>query len=245
MELRRYFTILRRRAVIVALSVLAGIGAAYASADRTPRFTANATIYVGTRQLISSNGVGSLSNDTLAGLERISNTFAKMIDTYPIAVDAVERTKVPRSPGSVVAEASANVQPLTQLVIVGVVDRDPAIAQQLANGLVDAFVEKISSFEPGAAPQPGEPPSLPAYVYERARLPGAPAPIGLTRRLVLGGLLGLLAAASLAFLLEYLDLTIKSASDAERRLELPVLAVIPYEPQDALPGIPRGYAGVS
>ncbi len=244
MELRRYFTILRRRVVIVVITAVAGLLAAYASSDRTPHYTAKATIYVGTRQPISNNGVGSVSNDVLSGLERISNTFARMIDTYPVAVDAVERTKVARSPQSVVSETSAAVLPLTQLVDVQVVDRDPAVAQQLANGLVDSFVEKIGSFEPGTAPQPGQPPSLPAYVYERARLPAVPAPIGIERRLVLGGMLGLLAATGLAFLLEYLDITIKSPSDAERRLELPVLAVIPYEPQDALPGRPRGFVGV-
>jgi capsular polysaccharide biosynthesis protein len=47
--------------------------------------------------------------------------------------------------------------------------------------------------------------------------------------LILGGLFGFLAAAGLAFLLEYLDVTIKSAADAERRLELPVLALIPLD----------------
>jgi capsular polysaccharide biosynthesis protein len=40
-----------------------------------------------------------------------------------------------------------------------------------------------------------------------------------------------MVAVGLAFLLEYLDVTVKSPADAERRLELPVLAVVPMQRQ--------------
>jgi polysaccharide biosynthesis transport protein len=110
-------------------------------------------------------------------------------------------------------------------------DIDPGTAQNLANGLADAFVEKIEDFEPSVSPQPGALPQLPAYVYERATLPTTPAPTGLARRVILGGLFGLVAAIAVVFLLEYLDVTIKTAEDAERKLELQVLGVIPLAPQ--------------
>ena len=53
------------------------------------------------------------------------------------------------------------------------------------------------------------------------------------RNVIVASIFGLLVAAILAFLLEYLDITVKTAADAERRLELPVLGIIPYVRQDA------------
>jgi hypothetical protein len=47
------------------------------------------------------------------------------------------------------------------------------------------------------------------------------------RTLALAGVFGVLAAGALLALLEYLDITLRSAADVERQLELPVLAVVP------------------
>jgi capsular polysaccharide biosynthesis protein len=54
-----------------------------------------------------------------------------------------------------------------------------------------------------------------------------PESTGLTRNLFLGALFGLVIAVAIIGLLEYLDVTIKTAAEAERRLELPVLGALP------------------
>jgi capsular polysaccharide biosynthesis protein len=231
-ELRRYFSILKRRVWLVVITVIAGMAGGYATTPRTSVYTAQATIYVGARQL--SNGAGNqpngfVSNDQLTGIERVIQTFAKMIVSEPVAQDALSRTGLQRSAASVVGATAAFPDSGTQLLHIRTRDADPLVAQKLANGMADAFVEKIATFEPSAPPQAGSLPQLPAYVFDRAKLPTSPLPTGLLRRLILGGLFGLLAAGALSFLLEYLDVTIKSATEAERRLELPVLAVIPYD----------------
>jgi capsular polysaccharide biosynthesis protein len=222
-ELRRYFAILRRRGLLIALTVAAGIVASYLSTSRVEVYTAQSTIYVGSRR------IEVVSGDFSVGLDRIIQTYAAMIDSDPTAAEALDATGLQRSTQSVVDATEVAPAPGTQLLRVTVRDSDPSAAQQLANGMANAFVEKISSFEPSAAPQPGEVPQLPAYVYERAQLPTSPIPTGLGRRLFLGALFGFVLAAACAFLLEYLDVTIKSAADAERWLGLPVLGVIPVE----------------
>jgi hypothetical protein len=49
----------------------------------------------------------------------------------------------------------------------------------------------------------------------------------LARNLGLAGLLGLIVAGALIALLEYLDISMRSAEDVERQLELPVIGVVP------------------
>jgi capsular polysaccharide biosynthesis protein len=227
LELRQYFATLRRRWIIVVLTILAGASVAWWNTPRESRYATVATIYVGARQFgLSPNSVnGGVDQVDLVG--RLLATYAKMIGSEPIAQDAVKTTNVQRSPGGVVGATTVGVDPGTQLIRIRVIDPEPRVAQALANGLANAFVEKVQVLEGTAPAGEGTVPSLPAYVFESAKLPVFPIPIGATRNLTLGAIFGFLAAAAAAFLLEYLDLTIKSPSEAEHRLELPVLGVIP------------------
>src|SRR5207302_1780003 len=78
-------------------------------------------------------------------------------------------------------------------------------------------------------PKPGDVPQLPANVFERANLPTVPQPSGVAKRVTLAGLFGFVIGVVIGLTLEYLDITIKDQSDAERRLGLVVLGVIPFD----------------
>lgn len=64
-------------------------------------------------------------------------------------------------------------------------------------------------------------------IVDRALVPGAPAYPSLRKSGTSGLLFGLLASAAMILLIEFLDRTIKSPEEVERRLGLPTLAVIP------------------
>ena len=64
-------------------------------------------------------------------------------------------------------------------------------------------------------------------VVDTALVPGAPFRPSLSRNLTLGFGAGLLAGIALAFLLHYMDRTLKSTEEIERLLEVPILAVVP------------------
>jgi succinoglycan biosynthesis transport protein ExoP len=228
-ELRRYLGILRRRLVLIVVTVLAAVGAAWIGTPQTASYTATTTLYIGARQLL--NPGGTLINDYLTGIQRITQTYSQMIQSDPIAEDALKRTGLQRSTDSVVSKTSAQPEAGTQLLQISVSDSNPAVAQQLANAVADSFVTKVQTYDAATPAGEGTIPTLPAYVFQQAKLPLAPDPSGLGRNLALGAVFGFLGAAALAFLLEYLDVTVKSPADAERRLELPVLAVVPMQRQ--------------
>ncbi len=72
--------------------------------------------------------------------------------------------------------------------------------------------------------------------YVQVVEPGSPAGrigMGLRQKLVIGLLVGLFLGILGAFLLEYLDQTIKTSADVERALEVPVLGMIPLEKRPA------------
>jgi capsular polysaccharide biosynthesis protein len=228
MELRRYLSVLRRRIVLIVLCTVVAAAAGWFRTPTEPTYAVQAVIYVGARQLTVSNG-GQLSSDPLVAAERITATFAEMLDSRPIAEEAIAMLGLDRSPEQVVGQTSTSTTEGTQLLRIRVTDADPDVARDLANAMADAFVAKVQTFEPGLPAEPGDVPALPAYVFERATTPQVPEPLGLQRNVAVAGLFGFLAAVAAAFLLEYLDLTFRSVSDLEQRMGLPVLGVIPMQ----------------
>ncbi len=65
------------------------------------------------------------------------------------------------------------------------------------------------------------------WVVEEARMPAFPTTKGPRRTIIMGLVASLMAGVSLAALLEYLDNTVKTAEDAETRLDMPVLGMVP------------------
>ena len=65
------------------------------------------------------------------------------------------------------------------------------------------------------------------HIIDEARLPEYPIRPQPLLNLALAGVLGLMLGLGLVFLIEYLDNTVKTSESIEKRLELPVLGVIP------------------
>ncbi len=64
------------------------------------------------------------------------------------------------------------------------------------------------------------------WVIEKAEVPASPAKPNKFRNILLGLVIGLMGGVGLAFFIEYLDNTVKSAEDVEQRFDVPVLGTI-------------------
>jgi capsular polysaccharide biosynthesis protein len=234
MELRRYLSVLRKRLWLIVAAVVAAVGITSLSVESLSTYTADVTIYVGLDVLLpgQTDANRALSNDIQTGLTQVIRTFAVMIDSFPIAEDAVARTGIARSPAAVVAATTASALPTTSLLHVSVTDPDPVIAQALANGVAEAFTAQIADFEPGQVFAEGDVPRAPARIFERAQLPTSPQTTSVTSSIVIAALVALAASCGLILLAEYLDVTVRTPEEAESKLDLPVLGAVPLLPSD-------------
>ena len=169
-ELRHYFAILRSRAALLLLFVLASVAVAWVVTPKSHKYSAQAVIYVGARQFSVSPGSQYNYDPTLL-VQRLMQTYAQMLDSEPIATDALHATSVPRTPKQVVKESDVTPGTNTQLLSIAVTDRVPAVAQKLANGIADTFIRKAQTLD--VQPGPGSLPSLPAYIF-RGRISPSP-----------------------------------------------------------------------
>jgi capsular polysaccharide biosynthesis protein len=235
MELRRYFNLIRRRLALVIVAAIVGGVVGFVTTSRTPIYTATATIYVGNLDL----GQEQVGLALEAGLNEVVATFAQMIPSPVIAQKAIAKTHTDRFAGEVAASTSAVVVTGTNLIDVSVKDADPADAVRLANGVSNAFVSQISKYQsPGAAGTTGTTsttgastslgavPNEPAYVFQEASS-ASKSSSGVQKKVLLGAIFGLVIAAMLVLLLDYLDVSIKGPEELERRVGLPVLGIVP------------------
>jgi capsular polysaccharide biosynthesis protein len=117
----------------------------------------------------------------------------------------------------------------TNLIDVSVSDSNSRDAIRLANGVSNAFVSQIANYQSGGgtvATSQGAVPNEPAYVFQNATA-ASKASTGVTKKILVGALLGLVVSILLILLLDYLDITIKSPEELERRVGLPVLGIVP------------------
>ena len=228
MELRRYLTILRQRALFILFAVAVAVGFTVATSQRVSTYTTSATLYVGASSFATEGaGAAPLSGDQQNGLGQVIRTFAVMIDSTPIAESAVSLTKVPLSADAVLARTSVTPEFGTNLLRISVTDADPALAQTLATGVAEAFVDQIAALEPGESLGEGDVPQAPVRIFERAKLPTVPQSSSPVARVISSAILALAFGVGVSLLIEYLDVSIRLPEDAESRLELPVIGVIP------------------
>lgn len=223
MELRRYLRLLRQRILLIILTAAVGAAAGWLASPRTALYRTQAELYVGSLEL-GQNLQQLYAENQIAPIEE---SYAQMIPSAVIAQKAIALTGAGRSVGQVISETKATVVTATNLLLVTVTDPNPVVAQQLANGMSNSFVDQIKSDTPGSAPAVGTVPTEPAYVFQDAGLPSVPLATSAKRNAILGGVLGFVAASLFVLLLDYLDITVKSPADVERRLGVPVLGVVP------------------
>lgn len=211
------------------MTVLAAVSAGYFVTSKDSRYTAEARLYVGSRSVDIDPTSLDISNDRFAGLSFLANSYATMLNTRTAAEQAIADSGVALTVSQAEDAITAFAEPASLLITMQVVHSDPAVAQSLANGLADSFVTLLRDQESQlAVPADADAPP-PVSVFEYAVLPTTPQPTGLIKNLMLAAVFGLLAGIGWVVLLEYLDLTIRSADDAQHRLQLPALGAIPLD----------------
>lgn len=221
MEVRRYLSIIRRRALLILAIIAASIIAGYLVTPKTKTYTTTSTLYVGQQQIDIDPRAGQVNGAYAQGIDRLITTFSVMLKSAKVARATIENTGVSRTTGEVTGSVTVVQPPLSNLIAVSVTDPDPATARALANGVASTFEDQINALQPSANSEP-----LVSF-YERAALPTVPNPTDLIRNLALATLFGIIVAGGLVALLEHLDITISSNDDVERHLELTVLGVVP------------------
>lgn len=149
---------------------------------------------------------------------QLTNTY-KVIIKSPVILDQVnEKLNLNMTAQALTGKINVANEKDSQVISVTVEDKDPKLARDIANATADVFkgeAAKIMNVDNVTVLSKAE-------VAEN-QSPIKPRPM---LNVAIAFVVGLMAAVGLAFLLEYLDNTVKKEEDVENLLGLPVLGIV-------------------
>ncbi|MGP4106005.1 YveK family protein [Virgibacillus sp. L01] len=218
-SLKEIMEVIKKRMLLIVSLV---VGAALISAIvtffmLTPNYEASTQFIVNQEQ--QDPAAQYNVNDIRTNLELI-NTYNVIIKSPAILEDVVSDLDLSISSGQLQQKITVSSAENSQVVTVVATDPDPNLAADLANTTVNVFREKIPSIMNVDN----------VSVLSPAEVGPNPSPVSPKPLLNIGIaiLLGAMVGVGIAFLLEYLDNTIKSEIDIDNKLGVPVLGVISH-----------------
>jgi capsular polysaccharide biosynthesis protein len=215
-SLKELFYILKKR---LAMILVIAFGAAIVSAIIsfffiTPIYQSSTQILVNQKK---QEGAAIQYNEVQTNIQ-LTNTY-KVIIKSPVVLDQVnEKLNLNMTAQALTGKINVANEKDSQVISVTAEDKDPKLARDIANATADVFkgeVAKIMNIDNVTVLSKAE-------VAEN-QSPIKPVPM---LNVAIAFVVGLMAAVGLAFLLEYLDNTVKKEEDVESLLGLPVLGIV-------------------
>ncbi|ARJ24843.1 YveK family protein [Bacillus mycoides] len=215
-SLKELFYILKKR---LAMILVIAFGAAIVSAIisfffMTPIYQSSTQILVNQKK---PEGAMFQAGEIQTNIQ-LTNTY-KVIIKSPVVLDQVnEKLHLNMTAQALTGKINVANEKDSQVISVTAEDKDPKLARDIANATADVFkgeVAKIMNVDNVTVLSKAE-------VAEN-QSPIKPRPM---LNVAIAFVVGLMAAVGLAFLLEYLDNTVKKEEDVENLLGLPVLGIV-------------------
>lgn len=214
LDLREVFLVLRRwLKLLVILPVIAAAAAGLVSYNlMTPVYRASTTLWV-----VEENAAGPTYDDLLMSRD-LTRTYAEVAKSRSVMEDVIRRLNlVGITPEDLQKKLSVKPVNDTELIAIAMKDPDPEMAARLADAVAASFQNQIPKFMRLRN----------VAVVDPARVPLKPDQPRPLLNITVAFALGAIAAVGLAFLLEYMDTSVKTPEELSRYADLPVLAVIP------------------
>src|SRR5205823_13330598 len=128
--------------VLVACPVVAALVAGLVSTRLAPIYEAQVSVLVRPAQPLAVDpGVAALTSD------QISRTYAQLMVQRPLMEQVISDLKLETTPERLAQEIKVTPQPNTTILDVTVDSTDRTLARDIANTLVDDFVDQIKSIQ--------------------------------------------------------------------------------------------------
>lgn len=218
-SLGEIFAVIKKRLLLIVALVVAAalISAGVSYFVLTPTYESSSQFIVNQSDKDAKTPYDE--NNIRTNVELI-NTYNVIIKSPAILDEVIDELNLSLSTQQLQDKLEVSSAEDSQVVTVTASDADPQMATKMANTTVQVFQKQIpdlmnvdnvkilSEAQTKADPSPVSPRPL----------------LNIAIAIVLGAMVGV----GLAFLLEYLDNTIKSENDIEKRLDIPVLGVVSH-----------------
>ena len=219
-SLKQIFEILRKRAwIIVAITLTAIFIATIINFFLIkPVYESNTTIMVGKprNRIVDENN--PITYQEIQTNRLLVSTYREIAKSRTVLEEVIKDLNLDISIGQLREKVDVSLVKDTEIIQIKVQDHDPETAANLANTIASAFskqVIKIMNVEN-------------VQVLDEAIPQLSPVKPKKTMNIAISLVLGAMLGIFVAFILEFLDTSIKTPEDVEKYLGLPVIGTIPY-----------------
>lgn len=149
--------------------------------------------------------------------QKLVATYGQLIKSRVVSDKVIKNLDLQISYNAFINKVKVNLVKDTEIIQIQVTDTDPLLATEIANETAEVFMDSVKTIMHVENVQ----------VIDKAQVPEnniSPRPM---LNMAIAGVLGVMLGVFFAFLVEYLDNTIKTPEDVEKYLGLPVLGAIP------------------
>ena len=213
LELRQLWGILRKRWIIVlALPLIAALTiGAISFYVINPVYQASTTLIVGKK---ASESALAATTQVFGNsvLQQMIKNYSEIAKSHTVEKNVIKDLNLPLTVDELDKLITVEQVKTTDLLEIKVTNTNSELAASIANTTAQAFAKAV--------------PVDSVNIVDPADIPTSPITPNKTKNVVLAFLAGLIASISLAFLLEYLDNTVRTSSDVKRILGIPLLGMI-------------------
>jgi polysaccharide biosynthesis transport protein len=227
MELIRYVRVLQRWLwMIIICPIVAAVAAAIISVGLPSIYEAQVVLLVRPAQPLASTdpAAAALSAD------QISSTYASLMTERPLLESVIADLGLKTRSDALKQSIKVAPEPGTTILNVSVQDTNPTLASDIANRLVADFITAVKQIQQQETQLPNARSGDNLVVVSPAVIPDRPVAPNRTLNVVIAFGAGLLLALGIAYLLDYLDQSIKSDEELTERLGLIAIGHIAFVP---------------
>ncbi|SDM56176.1 YveK family protein [Sediminibacillus halophilus] len=222
-SLKEIFEVIKKRLKLIIVLI---VGAAVLSTIIsyfiiTPTYEASSQFIVNQN---TNNKEESVEINEIRSNVELINTYNVVIKSPAILEQVADELHLNLTASQLGEKIQVSSEQNSQVVNVTASDIDPETAASIANKTVNVFQDQIPDLMNVDN----------VKILSEADITANPSPVSpkpmlnIAIAIVLGGMVGV----GLAFLLEYMDNTVKTESDVEKKLEMPVLGAISHISED-------------
>jgi capsular polysaccharide biosynthesis protein len=178
----------------------------------TPQYSASSTLMV-----MRPTDTAQIMYQDIQVSRQLVETYREIARSRRVLLVAIANNALPFGVDQLREKVDVVALRNTEIITVTATDADPQMAAKIANGVTAAFMEEIIELVKVDY----------VNLVDPAVEPASPISPRVPMNVAVALVVGMMAAVGLAFLIEYLDRSIKDPDEISRLLDLPVLGVIP------------------
>ncbi|MDW0112996.1 Wzz/FepE/Etk N-terminal domain-containing protein [Sporosarcina saromensis] len=214
LSLQDLFKTIKKRATLIFLVTIFAITLAgvYSYLIMTPIYQSSTQLLVNQQKTEQAQ---FNTQDIQTNLQLI-NTYKVIIKSPAILSEVIEKLDLDQTADTLNSNISINNEQNSQVVVIKVEHPNPALAAEIANTTAEVFQEKVKIYMKVDNVNILSP-------AKKSESPIKPTP---NLNIAIAAVVGLMIGIGIAFLLEFLDTTIKTEQDVEEILSLPIIGLV-------------------